>query len=135
MPETTGGDDATVTPSGDADPPSSDDATTTSPPSTDAMPASDARAGLDAAADAPPPVTCASCTAQMCPTQLAACGKGSDCLNYRDCAYACAFSGGSSCTSACATKYPGGKTAFGALTVCDFGCGGSCVAQLAVSSP
>ena len=134
-PSTTDGDDATITEPNDAGAVTGDDASISSPPP-DAMPppALDSGASLDGAPVAPP-VTCASCTAQMCPTQLAACGAGSDCLKYRDCAYACIFSSGSSCTSSCATKYAGGKTAFGALTVCDIGCGGSCVAQLAVSSP
>lgn len=135
-PSTSDGDDATITEPNDADAVTGDDASITSQPPPDALPppAPDSGAGLDGAPVAPP-FSCASCTAQMCPTQLAACGKGSDCLQYRDCSYACVFSSGSSCTSACATKYAAGKTAFGALTICDIGCGGSCVAQLAVSGP
>jgi hypothetical protein len=99
----------------------------------------DASTPLDAGAvkDAGPkvPFTCSGCTAQMCPTQLAACGKGSDCLAYRDCSEACSGMNSSTCSSKCQSMYSGGEAAFGALTLCDFGCGAACVAALSIGTP
>jgi hypothetical protein len=85
--------------------------------------------GADAA-----PLTCHECAALKCPTQLAACGPGSDCIGYRDCDLTCTGSG-STCTKTCNTTYPGGESAFTALTVCDISCGGSCVAQISFGTP
>jgi len=87
----------------------------------------------DAAPDAP--FTCASCVVQMCPTQLAACGQGSDCLAVRDCEEACSGSTSSTCSKSCTTMYPAGAAAFAALTICDLGCGAGCAAGLATGTP
>jgi hypothetical protein len=116
-------------------PVTSDDGSIVAPPPDATAPhGPDGGAIADAGVDAPTSV-CAACTAQMCPTQLAACGKGSACAAYHDCTVACGFSGVSACSSACGTKLAAGKSAFDALTLCDIGCGGSCVAQLAVTGP
>jgi hypothetical protein len=88
----------------------------------------------DAAADVSM-FTCSSCAQTMCPTQLAACGTGSDCLAYRDCTVACSIKGSSNCSNTCGTMYPSGQTAFAALTVCDLGCGAGCAAGLAAGTP
>jgi hypothetical protein len=90
----------------------------------------------DAATDAPP--TCGACVEQMCPTQVAACGTGSDCLASRDCNVTCSSKGGagtSSCSPMCQSKYPSGEAAFASLTLCALGCGAGCVAGLAVGTP
>jgi hypothetical protein len=90
----------------------------------------------DAATDAPS--TCSSCIDQKCPTQVAACGAGSDCLAYRDCNVTCSSKGGqgaSSCSTMCQSKYPAGETAFASLTLCTLGCGAGCVAGLTVGTP
>jgi hypothetical protein len=85
--------------------------------------------GVDAA-----PLTCHECAALKCPTQLAACGPGSNCIAYRDCDLSCTGSG-NTCAKTCSTTYPGGESAFTALTVCDIPCGGSCVAQVSFGTP
>jgi hypothetical protein len=79
--------------------------------------------------------TCSSCAEAMCPTQLAACGTGSQCLAYRDCNVACGINGSSNCSTTCGTMYPSGQTAFAALTLCDLGCGAGCTAGLAAGTP
>jgi hypothetical protein len=117
--------DAAVTASDDASPLPADAST---PARADAGPVK------DAAPDAPP-FTCSGCAAQKCPTQLAACGAGSDCLAYRDCDEACTGTKSSTCTSQCESMYTAGEAAFGALTLCDFGCGAGCVAGLAIGTP
>jgi hypothetical protein len=74
---------------------------------------------------------CAVCSDVNCPTQVAACGKGSDCVNFRACQIACAASG-SSCLNACGASYPAGETDFGSLTLCGVSaCGAGCVVSLA----
>jgi hypothetical protein len=74
---------------------------------------------------------CAVCSDVHCPSQVAACGKGSDCVNFRDCQIACASSG-SSCSTACGASYPTGQTDFGSLTLCSVSaCGPGCVVSLA----
>jgi hypothetical protein len=128
-------DDATTGASDAGGPVTSDDGSIVAPlPDATAPPGPDGGAIADAGVDAAP-ATCDTCIAQMCPTQLAACGKGSACVSYHDCTVACAFSSVSACSSACGTKFAAGQSAFEALTLCDIGCGGSCVAQLAVSGP
>ncbi len=117
---------------GDAAGTASDDASPL--PGDASMPARrDAGPVKDAAPDAP--FTCSGCAKQMCPTQLAACGAGSDCLAYRDCDESCTGNGSSACTSKCESMYTAGEAAFGALTLCDFGCGAGCVAGLAIGTP
>ena len=127
-----GDDDATVDPGGD-DAATSDDAAPIAHRDGSAPVASDSGRPVDAAPDAP--FTCSGCAAQMCPTQLAACGKGSDCLAYRDCAEGCSGMNSSTCSSQCESMHSAGEAAFGALTLCDFGCGGACVAGLAIGTP
>jgi hypothetical protein len=138
-------DDATIA-SGDAHmpgEPSTDDAAAMPPPDAaqgsekDAAPTARPDAGVkpkDAAADAPV-FTCHSCVATMCPTQLAACGAGSACIGYRDCNVACGINNGSNCGSTCSSMYPAGQNAFGALTLCDLGCGAGCAAGLTTGTP
>jgi hypothetical protein len=92
-----------------------------SPPPTDAAPDS--------------PATCSSCIALMCSTQVAACGAGSACLGYRDCSVVCGLNGSSSCSTKCSSMYPGGETAFGALTLCGLRCGAGCAAGLTTGTP
>jgi hypothetical protein len=90
----------------------------------------------DAASDVP--FTCSSCTAVMCPKELAACGAGSECLAYRDCEESCSVKGGSgasSCSTTCNAMHSGGEALFGALTICDLGCGAGCAAGLALGTP
>jgi hypothetical protein len=87
----------------------------------------------DVAVDAP--FTCGGCTAQTCPKELAACGSGSDCLAYRDCAEACTGTSSASCTKSCEAMYTAGEVAFAALTICDLNCGAGCVAGLTVGTP
>ncbi len=137
-------DDAAVIVSGDSDvpvdPSTDEDAT---PP--DAAQDTRKDAGTTARLDAGPKptdaaadafvFTCSSCVAMMCPTQLAACGKGSACLGYRDCNVACGLSNGSNCGSTCSSMYPTGETAFGSLTLCDLGCGAGCAAGLTTGTP
>ncbi|HTB73543.1 MAG TPA: hypothetical protein VK762_09885 [Polyangiaceae bacterium] len=99
-----------------------------------------ADAGAGAIQDATPdaPVTCSSCTALKCPSELAACGAGSACLAYRDCEETCTVKGGSgtsSCSTTCNAMHPGGETAFAALTICDLGCGAGCAAALTLGTP
>ena len=127
------GDDATqIQVSGDAAGTASDDASPL--PGDASTPArGDAAPVKDAAPDAP--FTCSGCAMQKCPTQLAACGAGSDCLAYRDCDESCTGMNSSTCTSKCESMYPAGEAAFGALTICDFGCGAGCVAGLAIGTP
>jgi hypothetical protein len=98
-----------------------------------APPTGDSAAPMDSEAAAP--LTCSACAAKMCPSQVAACGPGSDCIGYRDCNEACAIAGKKSCSTTCSSTYPAGSSAFGALALCDIGCGGACVAQLSVGSP
>ncbi len=97
-------------------------------------------AGTAAIEDAAPdvPFTCSSCTAMMCPKELAACGAGSVCLAYRDCEESCSVMGGSgasSCSTTCNAMHPGGEALFGALTICDLGCGAGCAAGLTLGTP
>jgi hypothetical protein len=90
----------------------------------------------DAARDAPS--TCSGCVDQMCATQVAACGTGSDCLGYRDCSEACSAKGGqgtSNCSTMCQTKYPAGQATFAALTLCALRCGAGCVAAITTGTP
>jgi hypothetical protein len=90
----------------------------------------------DAALDAPS--TCKACVDQICSTQVAACGTGSDCLAYRDCSETCSAKGGQgggNCSSMCQSMYPAGQTAFAALTLCAVRCGAGCVAVLTVGTP
>ena len=92
--------------------------------------------GKDAARDAPS--TCSGCVDQMCPTQVAACGTGSDCLGYRDCSVACSSKGGqgsSNCTTMCQSMYPAGQATFAALTLCAVRCGAGCVAAVTSGTP
>jgi hypothetical protein len=98
-------------------------------------PATSSDSGIRMNAEASAPFSCASCAAQMCPSQIAACGQGSDCIAYRDCNETCAVAGKKSCSTICGSMYPGGSSAFGALALCDIGCGGSCVAGLTIGSP
>jgi hypothetical protein len=112
----TAGNDADVDPGDAGQPPIGDSATPTT---------------LEAAA----PFTCTSCAAKMCPSQVAACGPGSDCIGYRDCNEACTIAGKKSCSTTCSSTYPAGSSAFSSLALCDIGCGGACVAQLSIGSP
>ena len=80
------------------------------------------------------PLTCHQCVAQKCPPLLAACGPGSACIGYRDCNLMCGGSG-NTCSKACASKYPGGDSAFTALTLCAIPCGGACLVQLSFGTP
>lgn len=74
---------------------------------------------------------CAVCGDVNCPAQVAACGKGSDCVKFSSCQIACAASG-SSCLNACGTSYPAGENDFGSLTLCSVSaCGAGCVVSLA----
>jgi hypothetical protein len=98
-----------------------------------APPARDSAALMDSEAAAP--FSCTACTAKMCPGQVAACGPGSECIGYRDCNEACTIAGTKSCSTTCSSSYPGGASAFGALALCDIGCGGTCVAELSIRSP
>jgi hypothetical protein len=145
---TASGDDATGAVSDDdagtnGDPAlAGDDATPMGDPSMplDASTTMQADAGTEAIQDASPdaPVTCSSCTALKCPTELAACGAGSACLAYRDCQETCSVKGGSgasSCSTTCNAMHPGGETAFAALTICDLGCGAGCAAALTLGTP
>jgi hypothetical protein len=92
------------------------------PPSTDAS---------DTGAPSADGSACAVCGDVKCPTQVAACGSGSDCVKFRDCQIACASSG-STCLNACGASYPAGQTDFGSLTLCSVSaCGADCVASLA----
>jgi hypothetical protein len=136
------GDDAAAVVSSDGDVPDepAGDATTPGDPASpvpgdgSVTTRPDASPPRDAAPDVGP-VTCASCVAAMCPTQRAACGKGSPCLAYRDCNVACGVSSGSNCGSTCGAMYPGGQSAFAALTFCDIGCGAGCAAALSFGTP
>lgn len=115
----------------------SDASTTPHPDASGAALADSGRAPTkDAATDAPP--TCSSCIDQKCPTQVAACGAGSECLAFRDCDVTCSSKGGqgaSNCSSMCQSKHPAGETAFASLTLCAVGCGAGCVAGLTVGTP
>ena len=99
------GDDADVT----GDPIPGDEAGASDDAASDDATSDDASVGPDdgaspppndsgSAKDSSPAPTCHQCTMARCPTQLAACGPGSDCIGYRDCNRMC--SGGSSGTPA-----------------------------------
>jgi hypothetical protein len=126
--------DATATPAADDEAGISSDAATGSPPDGSTPAGEDSGAAKDAALDVAS-LTCTGCVDQMCPTQVAACGPGSDCLAYRDCSVGCALMGDSTCSKACASKDSAGEAAYGALTLCAFGCGAGCAAGLTVGAP
>jgi hypothetical protein len=140
------GDDAALSGSDDADGienpapgdeagSSNDASAVTPPPPVDASTAvqTDSAPAEDVAIDAP--FTCSGCAAARCPTELAACGKGSQCLAYRDCAEGCSGASSSSCSTMCESMYPTGESAFAALTICDLGCGVGCTASLTIGTP
>ena len=126
--------DAITTPAADDEAGTSSDAASGSAPDGSSPASTDSGAAKDAAPDVAP-LTCTGCVNQMCPTQVAACGQGSDCLAYRDCSVACALMGDSSCSKACASNDSAGEAAYGALTLCAFGCGAGCAAGLTVGPP
>lgn len=140
---TSGGDAAGVASDDDGttrDPPDDDDASMDAASRPGDASAMRADAGTKAIEDAAPdvPFTCSSCTALMCPKELAACGAGSACLAYRDCEESCSVMGGSgasSCSTPCNAMHSGGEALFGALTICDLGCGAGCAAGLALGTP
>jgi hypothetical protein len=140
------GDDAAVSGSDDADgvgnPAPSEEAGTSNDAAA-AIPPTPLDASTPVQTDSAPtedvavdgPFTCSGCAATKCPTQLAACGKGSQCLAYRDCAEGCSGASSSSCSTTCESMYPAGESAFGALTICDLGCGVGCTASLTIGTP
>lgn len=126
--------DATTPPAADDEAGTSSDAASSSPRDGSTPAGDDSGTAKDAAPDVAP-FTCTGCVNQMCPTEVAACGQGSDCLAYRDCTVACALMGDSSCSKACASKDSAGETAYGSLTLCALGCGAACAAGLTVGTP
>jgi hypothetical protein len=125
-------DESGSTPTDDDSGTSSDDASVE--PGDGATPrVGDSAVPMDSEAAAP--FTCSACAAKMCPSQVAACGPGSDCIGYRDCNESCTIAGKKSCSTTCSSTYPAGSSAFSALALCDIGCGGTCVAELSIGSP
>ena len=132
------GDDGTGSSGSSGDDTAPDDAAT----GDDASGDDDSGAAADASPGAPDakapdaatmPPTCSSCAATNCPSEMAACAAGSDCVKFRNCQLACAVSSGSSCSNTCGSKYPAGQTAFTDLTLCVVeSCNPGCVAAIAI---
>jgi hypothetical protein len=101
--------------------------------SSDTPASRDADAGLDLDAAEASVASCSDCFHASCPSQVAACGQGSECDAYRICQLGCSSQNSSSCSNTCGAMYPNGQSAFGAVTLCGFACGAGCIAVVSVT--